>query len=311
MGNKLEKGAVRRLICRLDVLYILPRTSTMIFFFHNGKNSRNRGVLEELCGLGWKENLCFLDIVLIANDQVGVFGLFVVILLGLWNHIGGVSNFTVRNFKILHNFLSWCGIEIDLFLKSYFGMWVYLDWRSCDINVKINVKIGFLLIRFSRAQLYPWLNVLYVVAHVSPRTFGVTNTTDGPTVFFLTHMHHLVEILRISSPFGSIVLTTMGSVPVLTHGNMNICHESMNFFLLNGVQTFKQVWYIKNENSVCETRSSLRLASLLQNLNQSFKLLHCRRSEAHQSFVEQICDQGKCGQAVKNFNQDLLNRFNT
>lgn len=171
MGNKLEKGAVRRLICRLDVLYILPRTSTMIFFFHNGKNSRNKGVLEELCGLGWKESLCFLDIVLIANDQVGVLGLFVVILLGLWNHIGSVSNFTVCNFKILHNFLSWCGIEIDLFLKSYFGMWVYLDWRSCDINVKINVKIGFLLIRFSRAQLYPWLRVfLFHVSYVNRET---------------------------------------------------------------------------------------------------------------------------------------------
>ncbi|KAH0926473.1 LOW QUALITY PROTEIN: hypothetical protein HID58_018729, partial [Brassica napus] len=59
----------------------------------------------------------------------------------------GFKNFNVCILKILYNIKdSCCGIEIVLFLKSSFGLWIYWDWRLCELNGKIGIFLSMLIV---------------------------------------------------------------------------------------------------------------------------------------------------------------------
>ena len=67
----------------------------------------------------------------------------------------GFKIFNVSILKILCNIKdSYCGIEIVLFLKSSFRLWVYWDWRLRELNGKIGIFLSMLIVLRVKWQIW-------------------------------------------------------------------------------------------------------------------------------------------------------------
>lgn len=73
--------------------------------------------------------------------------------------------------KILYNIKdSCCGIEIVLFLKSSFRLWVYWDWRLRELNGKIGIFLSMLIVlrvKYSLCSQYFYLMHLMCMGKVA------------------------------------------------------------------------------------------------------------------------------------------------
>ncbi|WZZ90234.1 hypothetical protein YC2023_118813 [Brassica napus] len=106
-SHRLARTDARRIIWHVDEFYILSITSLLLFLFHKGINSSNRGTFEGICGMGGKESLRFLNLDWIVNDRVGNFGLTM----------------------LQHSVNPCLGTEIDISFKVFVGIWDSLEWR--------------------------------------------------------------------------------------------------------------------------------------------------------------------------------------